>query len=225
MECLRWLSYQLTDELEVSRGWSWSKVQLGLSVNFTFWNGDGAYQLKTCLKIFKNANCSSVPTKVVPFRPEAFRISMWTATELISGFLLSRLCLNVQNFSSFTAALILLRFTVKADFSDVKVAFYYSPTSAKYELFSLDAVDQIFTRKAFNASKKTVLYIHGYQQNLSSATNILMVEAFIKRRTHNILALDWSAYASGNYITNAVPNLIQVSWPNALGELKMPQGL
>jgi Lipase len=106
--------------------------------------------------------------------------------------------------------ILLLVISIRADYNEVRVAFFNSPNSSKFLAFPLDSVVDILTHKDFDANRKTVLYIHGYRQNLASPSLILVIEAFIKRKTHNILALDWSAYSDGNYITNAVPNLIQI---------------
>ena len=137
---------------------------------------------------------------------------MLVAVKLVSGSLSE--CFTLLQLEEFSflisAALVLLRVATKADFREVKVAFFNSPNSSKFLVFPLDDVIEIMNHEDFDADRKTVLYIHGYRQSLASPSLILVVDAFLKRQTHNILVLDWSAYAYGNYITNAVPNLIQV---------------
>lgn len=103
----------------------------------------------------------------------------------------------------------LLEFS-EADFDAVRIAFYHGETAKQYELLSITSLDELSSYEAFNNSLKTVLYIHGFRESLASESVETVVNAFIKRKSHNILVLNWSVYASGNYITDAVPNLIKV---------------
>lgn len=40
---------------------------------------------------------------------------------------------------------------------------------------------------------------------LQESVNVI-VNAYLKRNDHNILVLDWSSLADGNYLLDAVPN-------------------
>lgn len=120
-----------------------------------------------------------------------------------------------QNISTdfslfFSVVSILFHQSVIADFDAVNIAFYYGSNVSEYEIFSISSIDNVTTHKAFYNSRKTVLYIHGFRENLTSESVVTIVEAFIKRKTHNILVLNWSAYANGSYVKDAVPNLIKV---------------
>lgn len=38
----------------------------------------------------------------------------------------------------------------------------------------------------------------------------VIVDAYLQRNDHNVLALEWSELAAGNYLIDAVPNAKQV---------------
>jgi hypothetical protein len=97
-----------------------------------------------------------------------------------------------------------------SSFDEIKVLFFYGPRVSEFEFFSLTSIDQISSHERFNNRLPTALYIHGYRENFTSESVQTVVRAFLRRKTHNVLVLNWSVYASGNYVTNAVPNLIKV---------------
>lgn len=99
---------------------------------------------------------------------------------------------------------------VNAEFDEIDIVFFYGTDVLQFELYSISSIDDINSHRDFNRSRKTVLYIHGFRENSSSESVETVVKAFIKRQSHNILVLDWSAYVNGNYATEAVPNLIRV---------------
>lgn len=100
---------------------------------------------------------------------------------------------------------------VFADFEEVQIVFFYGPNISDYKLYSVASIAEIANNKAFDKELKTVLYIHGFRENFKSESVETVVKAFIKKNDHNILVLDWSVYAKGNYVLYAVPNLIKVS--------------
>lgn len=65
--------------------------------------------------------------------------------------------------------------------------------------------DQILRHPKFNRNHRTVLYLHGFVESPTSPTVQLIVNAYIKRGTYNILVLDWSSLVNGSYVT-AVEN-------------------
>lgn len=101
---------------------------------------------------------------------------------------------------------------IHAAYDEINIIFFCGSNLTQFEIFSLTSVDQISTHEAFNESLKTALYIHGYRENVTSESVETVVKAFLKRKSHNVLVLNWSAYANGNYVTNAVPNLIKVKY-------------
>ncbi|CAD7079410.1 unnamed protein product [Hermetia illucens] len=50
------------------------------------------------------------------------------------------------------------------------------------------------------------MYMHGYTEGSEVQSVHVSIEAFLKRREHNIILLEWSELASGNYFVDAVPN-------------------
>lgn len=114
--------------------------------------------------------------------------------------------------SFFARQFVLLCFTnwVTAEFTALNIAFFYGNDTTKFQLFPIPTAHEIFSNSAFNKTRKTLLYIHGYRENVSSQSVHTVVKAFIARDSHNILVLDWGVYAAGNYVTQVIPNLIQV---------------
>lgn len=62
----------------------------------------------------------------------------------------------------------------------------------------------------FDMQRKTMLYIHGYADESKHESVRAIVDAYLQRTDYNILVLDWSDLASGNYLIDAVPNAKQV---------------
>jgi pimeloyl-ACP methyl ester carboxylesterase len=56
----------------------------------------------------------------------------------------------------------------------------------------------------FTASKPTAVYIHGFNSNYYTSPNVEIINAYIARGDHNIIAVDWRLYAQG-------PNFLDVS--------------
>lgn len=50
------------------------------------------------------------------------------------------------------------------------------------------------------------MYMHGYTEGSEVQSVHVSIEAFLKRGEHNIILLEWSELASGNYFVDAVPN-------------------
>lgn len=96
-------------------------------------------------------------------------------------------------------------------YDELRIAFFNGPDTSVVEFFSTISIDKIVNHKSFNQSRMTVFYIHGFNENVTSLSVQTVVSAFIHRKSHNILVLDWSDYATGNYVTQAVPNLMRVS--------------
>ncbi|XP_015108334.1 pancreatic triacylglycerol lipase isoform X2 [Diachasma alloeum] len=49
-------------------------------------------------------------------------------------------------------------------------------------------------------NKNTAVFIHGFTQSINSNSVATIVEAYLKRGDHNIVAVDWSELAGGNYM-------------------------
>lgn len=76
--------------------------------------------------------------------------------------------------------------------------------------YELDESCAMFGNAHFDVLKKTVLYIHGYQEGPNEESVNVIVDSYLQRNDHNILVLDWSQLANGNYLIDAVPNAKQV---------------
>lgn len=68
----------------------------------------------------------------------------------------------------------------------------------------------MFGNDHFDILKKTVLYIHGYLEGPDHESVNTIVDAYLERNDHNVLVLNWSQLANGNYFIDAVPNAKQV---------------
>lgn len=75
----------------------------------------------------------------------------------------------------------------------------------------MDELRAILSHNEFNKERQTVLYVHGYVEAPSHQSIHVIVDAYLKRGDHNILVLDWSELADGNFFMDAVPNMKQVS--------------
>lgn len=103
----------------------------------------------------------------------------------------------------------------------MNILFYYGKSTDKFRTYSIINIDEIASHPNFSKDKMTMMYIHGYQDNVSSINGQTVASAFLKRGTHNTLALNWAAYANGNYITYAIPNLIRIAQLIALSVFKL----
>lgn len=76
--------------------------------------------------------------------------------------------------------------------------------------YELDESCAMFGNPNFDVSRKTVLYIHGYLEGPEHESVSAIVDAYLQRNDHNVLIVDWSQLALGNYLIDAVPNAKQV---------------
>lgn len=86
-----------------------------------------------------------------------------------------------------------------------------SETFDENEIYSFDKSLAIFQHEKFDEFKKTVLYVHGYLEAPPNESVHLIVDSYLQRDDHNIIVLDWSLLATGDYMTFALPNAILVS--------------
>ncbi|CAB0037763.1 unnamed protein product [Trichogramma brassicae] len=64
--------------------------------------------------------------------------------------------------------------------------------------FSLDQTSDVL--ESIDQQKPFVLYIHGYEEHPSNESVQTIVTAYLQRASDNIVVLDWSAVAFGNYV-------------------------
>jgi hypothetical protein len=80
------------------------------------------------------------------------------------------------------------------------------------EYFKIPNFENISTHPSFDKSLTTMIYIHGYTEGLSTKSVQTVISAYQKRNDTNIFVLNWQNYSSGNYITDAIPHAIGVSY-------------
>ncbi|EFN88821.1 Pancreatic triacylglycerol lipase [Harpegnathos saltator] len=85
--------------------------------------------------------------------------------------------------------------------------YYIRKTLDEYIDYSLDNVSSLQTR--LNPNRKTVLYIHGYTENLQRESVRTVVQAYLNQDNHNTIALSYAKLANGTY-TKVVKNIVQV---------------
>lgn len=100
--------------------------------------------------------------------------------------------------------------------NQTNLALFYGPTNSDYHVFAYNQLDLIRRDPAFNASRTTAFYAHGYLENLSSPYVQAIVTAYLKRNEQNLVVYDWSKAAGGDYFSNAAPNSAAVSCPSDL---------
>lgn len=86
-----------------------------------------------------------------------------------------------------------------------------SRTRLEQRIYEMDESCAMFGHSSFDTDRKTVLYIHGYLEAPANESVAVVVDAYLKRNDHNILVLDWSELADGNYIFDVVPNAKQLA--------------
>lgn len=78
------------------------------------------------------------------------------------------------------------------------------------EVYFLDETEKIANHPNFDKTLSTVIYIHGYDESLVSESTQTVIESYLIRNDHNIILLDWSSLADGNYIIDAAVNVKKV---------------
>lgn len=91
-----------------------------------------------------------------------------------------------------------------------KLYFFYGPNYFDHRIYDYNELDDILQHDRYNASQATVLYIHGYLESPESDSVNTIVNAYYTRNEHNLIVLDWSDAAYGDYFIAAVPNSITV---------------
>ncbi|XP_039313434.1 pancreatic triacylglycerol lipase isoform X2 [Solenopsis invicta] len=75
---------------------------------------------------------------------------------------------------------------------------YIGTTMNEYIDYPLENASAITSQ--INNNKPTVLYIHGFTENLKKTSVRTVVEAYLERNDHNIIGLDYRDIASDNYV-------------------------
>ncbi|KYN02692.1 Pancreatic triacylglycerol lipase, partial [Cyphomyrmex costatus] len=72
-------------------------------------------------------------------------------------------------------------------------------TIHEYVDYSLENASAITSQLI--SSKPTVIYIHGFTENLEKKSVQTIVQAYLKRNDHNIIAVDYGKLANDSYVT------------------------
>ncbi|KAG5669189.1 hypothetical protein PVAND_017083 [Polypedilum vanderplanki] len=101
--------------------------------------------------------------------------------------------------------------TIFVSVNTAKFYYFYGKTYEQRRRFDLAQVSEILRQEEFDNERPTVLYLHGYSENMGSESIQLIVNSYLTRNDHNIIVLDWSKLAKGTYMTAAVPNAMKLS--------------
>ncbi|XP_058789935.1 lipase member H-B-like [Phymastichus coffea] len=80
---------------------------------------------------------------------------------------------------------------------------YYNGSSNATSSYNYTFEQSRELMKYMNISKPSVLYIHGYEEHPLNESIQTVVSAYLQRGSDNIIVLDWSSFAFGNYISVA----------------------
>lgn len=107
----------------------------------------------------------------------------------------------------------------RSQIARTKYYFFYGPTYYDHKIYNYNELYEITQHDNYDENRTTVFYIHGYNESPESDSVRLIVDAYNERDEHNLIVLDWSDAASGDYFSNAVPNAVSVNRffiPNAV---------
>ncbi|XP_034246866.1 pancreatic triacylglycerol lipase-like [Thrips palmi] len=74
-------------------------------------------------------------------------------------------------------------------------------TNSRNASFPIHNASDLLADPSFDASKPTVLYIHGYLESQDSDSVGKMARAFQRRGEHNFVLVDWSQYVGAPYLS------------------------
>lgn len=98
--------------------------------------------------------------------------------------------------------LLAIAFTQALD-ANVSLVLVKSLDSINYETVKLkwESMNETFNDPLYDNTKKSVLFIFGFMNNLTSTCTTQFVKTFLPRKLENIFILDWSPYSQKlNYI-------------------------
>lgn len=79
-----------------------------------------------------------------------------------------------------------------------------------HQLYNLNSTENLLNDVNYNVKIKTLFYIHGFKENLTTESTETVIDAYLRRNDHNVIVLNWGPYANGSYMTHAVPNLVKI---------------
>ncbi|PSN48335.1 hypothetical protein C0J52_03419 [Blattella germanica] len=97
------------------------------------------------------------------------------------------------------------------DLSPMAFRFYNGDNSTVYVDVPFDKGEEIIDLPGFDPSKKVLIYIHGFKENMNLTSIHVITNAFLERGDTNVIALDWTEYAAKDYITALLNCIIRVA--------------
>lgn len=76
--------------------------------------------------------------------------------------------------------------------------------------YKLHLLKDVLAHPDFDNTKPTVLYLNDCYESFDESVAII-VNAYLTRRDHNILVLDWSTFRQDDYFEFVIPNMKKVS--------------
>lgn len=98
----------------------------------------------------------------------------------------------------------------RAALAQSKFYFFYGPEYSDHQIYGHNELPQLIRHENYDQNRMTILYIHGFQESAEADSVQSIVTAYNSRNDHNLIVLDWSEGASGEYFKQAVPNCASV---------------
>nr|XP_049693678.1 phospholipase A1 [Helicoverpa armigera] len=76
---------------------------------------------------------------------------------------------------------------------------HYSSNQTKPTSYRIGSINSVLSDPDFDVEKPTVLYAHGYVELSTDESIMTVINAYLQRGGYNVLLLDWSNLAFGNY--------------------------
>jgi hypothetical protein len=109
--------------------------------------------------------------------------------------------------------LILMHILVSNMFLCVSMFPCFSDTVSNFVDIQMDQLETIADRTDFYLTRRTVIYLHGYNENIDEPSVMGVISAYLNtKKDVNLLSIDYSFWGGGNYLLNAVPNSKKVSF-------------
>ncbi|RLU19237.1 hypothetical protein DMN91_007794 [Ooceraea biroi] len=89
--------------------------------------------------------------------------------------------------------------SIAQDFQGIFLRFYSGTTMNEYVDYNLGNASLLSSKIVDN--KPTVMYIHGFTENLMKNSVKTVVGAYLKRNDHNVIGVDYGVLANDSYMT------------------------
>lgn len=87
---------------------------------------------------------------------------------------------------------------------------YERDSSLIRQPYKLNQLKDVIVHPDFDASKQTLLYLNDCFESFDESVEVI-VNAYLKRRDHNILVLEWTSFNNADYFEVLIPNIKRVS--------------